>query len=117
MIKIECGKVTSRTLVNTGSVKSVMAEELHEELVEKGAEVLVMSTNNTKVMDVSEKKSHPIMKQDMFECVGNGRPYHVIYLVVKKLIYSFIIGIDFLEEHGVIVNMEEQGVLQRGHCG
>lgn len=110
IINVKCGQIVSQALIDTGSVKSVIAEETYEELVRKNVEVLVLPTSNTKAVDAWGKKSHPITKQVMVEIKINGRSYDVICLVVKKLIYPFILGVDFLEEHGVIVNMEERRV-------
>jgi hypothetical protein len=114
VIEINCAGVHSKALVDTGSIKSVISEELYEELISKKINVLELPTNNTRMVDAWGRKSHPVRKQVMVEVTIRGKMYDIICLVVKKLIYPLIIGMDFLAEHGVIIDIGEKQVLING---
>ncbi|KAK7873843.1 hypothetical protein R5R35_005708 [Gryllus longicercus] len=114
VIEISCAGVHSKALVDTGSIKSVISEELYEELVSKKINVLELPTNNTRMVDAWGRKSHPVRKQVMVEVTIRGKMFDIICLVVKKLIYPLIIGVDFLAEHGAIIDIGEKQVLING---
>ena len=97
-----------RTLVDTGSEISVIAENILSELRECNKNIPVLPVARVTVIGVTGVRSKRVTKQIHLNFLINGIDFDNTFLVVKGLSLDIILGNDFLQRNRAVINFKEK---------
>lgn len=110
IITITCHGQNIEALVDTGCSQSVISEEMLKKITSNSADVPVLPVRKSYLIGANMKKSAPVTKQALLQINVGSCEYECICLVVNKLSYPLIIGMDFLTEYRAIINLENRTI-------
>lgn len=111
LIKVDCKGITLHALVDTGCVTSIVTEGVIQRLLHSGIDIPMLPMSRSYIIGANKKKSGPINKQVLLELVIGAGPYDIVCIVAKELLYPLIIGMDFLRQYAVIIDLQQQKLL------
>jgi hypothetical protein len=103
-IKIGNGNVTG--VIDTGSEINLITEDLHTHLLLQGLEMLELKLQSTVLVTAFGSRSWRIKKQVYIPFFIGDDCFEHVFLISGQLIESLLIGADFLQEYGLVVNFK-----------
>lgn len=107
MLKVRCGNVTIQALIDTGCITSVIQKEVLQQITSEGVDVPSLPLTKSFLIGANKKKSRPITQQVFLEVEIGSKWYEVVSLVAHELLFPFILGMDFLQQHLVTIDLEQ----------
>ena len=105
-IDIKIGNGNVKGVIDTGSEIRIITEDLHGHLLSQGLEMLGLKLQSTVLVTTFGSRSRRIKKQVYTPFfIGDDCSEHV-FLVSGQLMESLLIGADFLQEHGLVINFK-----------
>ena len=99
-----------RTLIDTGSEISVIAENILGELRETNKNIPILPVAGVTVVGVTGVRSKRVTKQIHLNFLINNAEFENTFLVVKGLSLDIILGNDFLQRNKAVINFKEKVV-------
>lgn len=107
--------MATQALLDTGSQVSAMALELFATLE---SEMIILPTfpvNKVRIVNANKGKSRCVTKQAYLQFSMNNITFEHPVLLVKDLLYPIILGVDFLQAYGVVINYEKMSICFRNN--
>ena len=115
-VKGICEGIPVNVLIDTGSVVSIVSEELYERIV-KESNVPELPVRKMYFTMANSKKSSPITKQTYLNVEICNKRFEIAFFVMKGLTRDIIIGMDFMTEMRVVIYVKEREIdIQGSHC-
>jgi len=102
-INIKIGNGNVKGVIDTGSEISLITEDLYAHLLSQGLEVLKLKLQSTVLVTAFGSRGRRIKKQMYIPFFIGDDCFELVFLVSGQLIES-LIGADFLQEYGLVVN-------------
>lgn len=112
-LKVE-GKVF-KSLVDTGSEVSVIAENILDELKKQNVKIPTLPVAGVIIVGVTGVRSKRVTKQVHLNLEIENKEYDNTFLVVKGLNLDIILGNDFLKKYGAIIDFRNRVLELNGH--
>ena len=97
-----------RTLVDTGSEISVIAENILNDLREFNKNIPILPVAGVTVIGVTGVRSKRVTKQIHLNFLINGIDFDNAFLVVKGLSLDIIFGNNFLQRNRAVINFKKK---------
>lgn len=112
--KIKCPELVIRindvkvnALVDSGSMINGLAEKWFNEHKHKLGNFETLSMNNTVIVSAVGNKSRHIRKQILCEVHFDNTKRDCVFLIIPGLIRECILGMEFLQQEGCIINIPQ----------
>jgi hypothetical protein len=93
-------------VIDTGSEISLITEDLYAHLLSQGLEMMELKLQSTVLVTPFGSRSRRIKKQVYIPFYIGDDCFEHVFLVSGQLIESLLIGADFLQECGLVVNFK-----------
>ena len=105
-INIKIGNGNVKGVIDTGSEISLITEDLYAQLLSQGLDMLELKLQSTVLVTAFGSRSQRIKKQVYTQFYIGDDGFEHVFLVSGQLIESLLIGADFLQEYGMVVNFK-----------
>ena len=105
-IDIKIGNGNVKGVIDTGSEISLITEDLYAHLLVQQLEVLELKLQSMVFVTTFGSRSQRIKKQVHIPFSIGDDCFEHVFLVSGQLIESLLIGADFLQEYGLVVNFK-----------
>lgn len=102
------GKVVLNSLLDTGSTVNLMRKEVYEELKTKG-KVRHFSESQVKCVTATNENM-TIYGECEVSLKINNKSWYVQFLIVNELTWKVILGVNFIEKTGMVINISERKI-------
>ena len=103
-IKIGNGNV--KGVIDTGFEISLVSEDLYTNLQSQGLQMLELKLQSTVLVTAFGSRSWRIKKQVYIPLRNDDNCLKHVFLVSGQLLESLLIGANFLQEYGLVVNFK-----------
>ena len=107
-VKVTIAGKDYKTLIDTGSEISVIAENVLGELRETNKNIPILPVAGVTVVGVTGVRSKRVTKQIHLNFLINDTEFENIFLVVKGLSLDIILGNDFLQRNKAVIDFKEK---------
>jgi len=105
-IDFRIGNGNVKGVIDTGSEISLITEDLYAQLLSQRIEMLELKLQSTVLVTAFGTRSRRIKKQVYIPFFIGDDCFEHVFLFSDQLIESLLIGADFLQEYGVVVNFK-----------
>jgi hypothetical protein len=105
-VDIKIGDGNVKGVKDTGSENSLITEDLNAQLLSQGIEMLELKLQSTVLVTAFGSRSRRIKKLVYIPISIGDDCFEHVFLVSGQLIESLLIGADFLQEYGVVINFK-----------
>ena len=105
-IDIIIGNGNVKGVIETRSEISLITKDVNAHLLSQGLEMLELKLQSTVLVTVFGSRSRRIKKQVYISFFIGDDYFENVFLVSGQLIESLLIGADFLQEYGLVVNFK-----------
>ena len=105
-IDIIIGNGNVKGVIETRSEISLITKDVNAHLLSQGLEMLELKLQSTVLVTVFGSRSRRIKKQVYISFFIGDDYFENVFLVSGQLIESLLIGVDFLQEHGFVINFK-----------
>lgn len=110
MINIICEGKEISALVDTGCTCSVIVEDLLNEISKLNPNIPQFPMHKSYIVGANKKRSRPISRQVLLQLTIGLKMYDVVCIVAKELLYPLILGMDFLHDYGVVIDLSRNAI-------
>ena len=94
-------------VLDTGAEISLMPERIFEDLLAKGLRAPQLPVVNGALLTVFGRRTKRIKRQALTEFEIDGVSYEQMFMIAPNLVPDAILGINFLKENNVVINLTE----------
>ena len=105
-IDIKIGNRNVKGVIDTGSEINLITEDLYAHLLSQGIEMLELKLQSTVLITAFGNRSRRIKKQVYLPFYIGDDSFEHVFLVSGQLLESLLIGANFLQEYGLVVNFK-----------
>jgi len=105
-IDIKIGNGNVKGVIETGSEISLIMEDLYAHLLSQGLEMMELQLQSTVPVTAFGSRNRRIKKQVYIPFFIGDECFEHVFLVSGQLIESLLIGADFLQEYGLVINFK-----------
>ena len=109
-IKIQVLDQSILALIDTGCEVSIMNEHLYNQLKHHGLNCLELPTQHVNLLSAFNKRSNRVKRQALLGFKIKTRSINQVMLLSPQLVTDVILGLDFLMDHGAIINFSERSI-------
>jgi hypothetical protein len=105
-IDVKIGNENVKGVIDTGSEISLITEDLYAHLRSQGVEMMELTLQSTVLVTAFGSRSRRIKKQVFVPFFIGDDCFEHVFLVSGQLIETVLIGADFLQEYGLVINFK-----------
>jgi hypothetical protein len=98
-----------KALIDTGAEMSCISEEFYDKISAE-LSLLTLPVTGVTVVGATGSKSRKVNKQVLIPVEIEGEIFQSCFLIVPQLVVPIILGADWLDEFGAVINFPERGV-------
>ena len=106
-VQLDIGEERLIAVLDTGAEISLMPERIFEDLLAKGLRAPQLPVVNGALITAFGSRTKRIKRQALFEFEIYGFSYEQVFMIAPNLVPDAILGINFMKENNVVLNLTE----------
>jgi len=106
-VQLGIGEGRLIAVLGTGGESSLMRERIFEDLLAKGLRAPQLPVVNGALITAFGRRTKRIKRQALIAFEMGGFSYEHVFMIVPNLVPDAILGINFLKENNVVINLTE----------
>jgi predicted aspartyl protease len=112
-VQLDVGEERLIAILDTGAEISLVPERIFEDLLAKGVRAPQLPVVNGALITAFGSRTKRIKRQTLIEFERDGFSYEQVFMIAPNLVPDAILGINFLKENNVVINLTEGSFKKR----